>query len=124
MLRRVTRHLFGTFLLLAASSVTFAQADPPARVARISFISGSVSFRPASIDEWSPATLNYPATIGDHVWLENGARTELEWGAAAVRLGPRTEISLLNLDDRSAQLRMTQGVMIVDVRAMEQDEAI
>src|SRR5260221_3436913 len=124
MLRRVTRHLLGTLLLLTASSIAFAQADPPGRVARISFISGSVSFRPASIDEWSPATLNYPATIGDHVWLENAARTELEWGATAVRLGPRTEISLLNLDDRSAQVRMTQGVMIVNVRALAQDETI
>ena len=75
MLRRVTRHFFGTLFFLAASSVAFAQADPPGRVARISFISGSVSFRPASIDEWSPATLNYPATIADHLWLENGART-------------------------------------------------
>ena len=124
MLRRVTRHLLGTLLLLTASSIAFAQADPPGRVARISFISGSVSFRPVSIDEWSPATLNYPATIGDHVWLENAARTELEWGATAVRLGPRTEISLLNLDDRSAQVRMTQGVMIVNVRALAQDETI
>jgi len=124
MLRRMTRHLFGTFLLLAASSVASAQADPPARVARVAFISGSVSFRSASVDEWSEATLNYPATIGDHLWLENGARAELEWGATAVRLGPRTEISLLNLDDRSAQLRMTQGVMIVNVRALDPDETL
>ena len=30
-----------------------ASADPPARVGRISYISGSVSFRPGSVDEWS-----------------------------------------------------------------------
>ena len=62
MLGRLTRHLFGTFVLLAASSVTFAQSDPPSRVARISFVSGSVSFRPSAVDEWSAATVNVPAT--------------------------------------------------------------
>src|SRR5207245_6667391 len=50
-------------LLLAS---TAALADPSARVARISFIGGAVSFRPASLDEWSATTVNYPLTIGDH----------------------------------------------------------
>ena len=64
-----------------------ASADPPARVARVSFVGGPVSFRPASADEWTAATLNYPVTIGDHVWTDTAARTELELGASTVRLG-------------------------------------
>src|SRR5438309_1810393 len=36
-----------------------AQADdPPSRVARINYLSGSVSFRPGSLEEWTAATLN------------------------------------------------------------------
>ena len=48
-------------------SSTLALADPPARVARISFSNGAVSLRPATVDDWSTASLNYPLTIGDHV---------------------------------------------------------
>src|SRR5215471_13081336 len=86
-----------------------AAADPPMRVARISFVAGSVSYRPAAVNEWTDAPLNYPLTIGDHVWTDRSARTELQLGASTVRLGPYTDLSVLNLDDRAAQLRVTQG---------------
>src|SRR5260221_6459709 len=93
-----------------------ASADPPDRVARISYVSGSVSFRPASMDEWSAATRNYPLTVGDHLWTDRGGRAELELGSIFVRVAPSTEFSVLNLDDRLAQLRVTQGSAIVPVR--------
>src|SRR5579862_7550071 len=93
--------------------VTAVLADPSARVARISFIGGAVSFRPASLDEWSDATLNHPLTVGDHVWTDRGARTELQLGSAVVRIAPFTEFSVLNLDDDTAQLRITQGTVVV-----------
>src|SRR5207237_10567055 len=124
MLRRLAVCALTALVLHVASTTAFAQADPPGRVARLSFVSGTVSFRPASVDEWTPATLNYPATVGDHIWLENSARTEREWGTTTVRLGPRTEVSVLNLDDQMAQLRMTQGTLIVNVRALSAAEAI
>jgi hypothetical protein len=95
-----------------------ALADPADRVARISFIGGKVSFRPASLDEWSVATVNYPLTVGDHVWTDRGARTELQLGSTVVRIAPLTEFSVLNLDDRTAQLRVTQGSISVRVRTM------
>ena len=66
--RWFTRLLLATLAGVFVSSAP-ALADPSGRVARISFIGGSVSFRPASLDEWSLASLNYPLTIGDHVWL-------------------------------------------------------
>jgi hypothetical protein len=93
-----------------------ASADPPDRVARISYLRGSVSFRPASVDEWSAATRNYPLTVGDHLWTERGSRAELELGSTFIRLSPFTEFSLLNLDDRLSQLRVTQGTAAVRVQ--------
>jgi hypothetical protein len=101
-----------------------AAADPPARVARVSYLSGEVSFRPESADEWTAATLNYPLTIGDHLWTDRGARTELELGAAFVRLAPGTDFSLMNLDDRLAQLRITQGTITVRVRSLDADDDV
>ena len=98
---------------------TLAFADPPARVARISFSTGAVSFRPASVDEWSTASLNYPLTIGDHVWTDTRARTELQLDTAVLRVAPATELSVLNLDDHVAQIRLTQGTVSVRVRAVD-----
>ena len=101
-----------------------ALADPPARVARISFLSGAVSFRPASLDEWSVATLNYPVTTGDDVWTDRDARSELQLGSAVVRLAASTAFSVLNLDDDTAQLRMTQGALSVRVRTLRESEVL
>ena len=117
-----TRLVLATLATVCVSTV--ALADPSGRVARLSFVAGSVSFRPASLDEWSLASLNYPLTVGDHVWTDRGARSELQLGSTVVRLGPLTEFSLLNLDDRTAQLRVTQGAVSVRVRALREDEVL
>jgi hypothetical protein len=101
-----------------------ALADPPGRVARLSFIGGSVSLRPASVDDWSLATLNYPLTIGDQVWTDRSARTELQLGSTVIRLGPFTAASVLNLDDHTVQLRVTQGAVSMRVRALGDSDVI
>ena len=121
------RSIARTFTAVAFATAAFAAAaaaDPPERVARLSYLSGTVSFRPASVDEWTNATLNYPLTIGDHMWTDRGARTELELGVAFVRLAPETEFSVIDLDDHVAQLRITQGTMAVRVRSLEADDAV
>jgi len=96
-----------------------AFADPPSRVARISFSAGDVSLRPATVDEWSTASLNYPLTTGDHVWTDARARTELQLDTLVLRVAPSTELSVLNLDDRVAQMRLTQGTVSVRVTAVD-----
>ncbi len=111
-------------LIVAILAPLAVLADPPGRVARVSFISGPVSFRPASADEWTAATLNYPVTIGDHVWTDTAARTELELGSSTVRLAPFTEFSVLNLDAGIAQLRVTQGAMSVRVRSLNPGDLV
>src|SRR5262249_34547242 len=50
------------------------QQDPPSRVARLSYIDGSVSFQPGGQGEWGAATRNRPVTIGDKIWSDNNAR--------------------------------------------------
>ena len=116
--RWIARVVASTALVWMVMS-TLAFADPPARVARISFSTGAVSFRPASADEWSTVSLNYPLTIGDHVWTDTRARTELQLDTAVLRVAPATELSVLNLDDHVAQIRLTQGTVSVRVRAVD-----
>jgi hypothetical protein len=108
-------------MLIAASS---AFADPPTRAARISFVSGTVSFRTSEATDWSSAVLNYPVTAGDHLWTDGTGRLELQLGPAAVGLDNFTAVSVLNLDDRITQLRLTQGSVIARVRELSEDDAI
>src|SRR5882762_11517538 len=83
--------------------------DPPSRVARLSYATGTVSFNPGGTDDWVSAVVNRPITTGDKLWTDNGARAELHIGSAAIRLSDNTGFSFLNLDDRMAQIRLTEG---------------
>ncbi len=109
------------FALLASS---VALADPPGRVGRINYVSGEVSYRPATVDDWVPATLNRPLTLGDELWVGQNSRAEVHLGSVAVRLGPNSNVSVLNLDDRIAQLRLAQGEVEVRVRRIEPNEVV
>src|SRR5205809_271122 len=81
---------------LAITSIN-ALADPPARVARLSFTSGNVAFSPAADpDSWVQAHLNRPVYIGDRLWTDDGARAELEVGTAVLRAGNLTSVTVLN----------------------------
>jgi hypothetical protein len=109
---------------VAALITPAAFADPPARVARLSFIGGGVSLRPASVDDWTNALINYPVTTGDHLWVDRGGRAELQVGTTAVRLASFTEASVLTLDNRTLQLRLTEGSLAARVRALDEEQSI
>lgn len=96
--------------------------DPPARVARLSLTQGAVSLQPAGDQAWATADVNRPLTTGDKLWTDQDSRAELDIGSAAIRLGRTTGFSFLNLDDRTAQMQVTAGTVIVRVRSLDQDE--
>src|SRR5262245_11890923 len=80
-------------LLTGAAAPVWAQSDdPPSRVARLSYFSGSVALRPDSVDEWSNAAVNYPLTSGDHLWTDPGARAEIHAGMAGIRMAAETAL--------------------------------
>lgn len=115
--------LLAVLLAITAISAMADGDDPPSRVARLNFQSGSVSFRPGSMEEWTAATLNYPLTTGDHLWTEAGAQAEIHVGSTAIRMAPQTAMSILNLDDHTVQLSVTQGSVNVRTRYLADDEA-
>ena len=104
---------FASSLLLGHDS---ALADPPARVARLAHIDGVVSFSPAGEDEWALAQVNRPFVTGDRIWSDTGSRAELQVGEAWMRMGASTSTTILNLDDRIAQIQLAQGVLNLRVR--------
>src|SRR5579864_3589861 len=105
MIRRVG--YVAAFATVIAGMALADAGDPPSRVARLNYLNGSVSFRPGSVDEWGPATLNYPLTTGDHLWTDPGAQTEFHVGSTAIRMDSGTAISILNLNDQVAQVSLT-----------------
>src|SRR5713226_6589840 len=111
-----------TVALFAPQRAAADEDDPPSRVARLSYASGTVSFNPGGTDDWVSAVVNRPITTGDKLWTDNGARAELHIGSAAIRLSSNTGFSFLNLDDRMAQIRLTEGTLNIRVRRLEQDE--
>jgi len=101
---------------------TFALADPPSRVARLGYTTGTVSFSPGGESDWVRATINRPLGTGDRLWAEAGGRAEIQIGGAMIRMNAGTGVSVINFDDRIAQLQLTQGILNVRIRRLEQDQ--
>jgi hypothetical protein len=103
-------------LIALNAGVAFAQADPPARVGRLSYMDGPVSFHTADQTEWAPATLNYPVVAGESFWTEPEARAEIQVGPAEFRLDESTALDIVALDDAHTRLGLSQGTINLHLR--------
>jgi hypothetical protein len=117
--QRIVAASLGAALLSAGAS---ALADPPSRIARLAYISGPVSLAPAGENNWEYGSLNRPLIPGDRLWVEPGARDEVQVGGAALRMDGNTLVTLLNMDDRVTQLQLSQGRLNVRVRKLRPND--
>jgi FecR protein len=106
----------GAFGVLTPSQL---DADPPARVGRLDYMTGAVSFRPAGSDEWAAAVPNRPLTTGDRLWTDNDSRAEVHVGSTVIRISSQTELDFTALDDNTLQMRLAQGSMNIRVRHLD-----
>ena len=97
-------------------------ADPPTRVARLSYLHGDVSFVPAGENDWVEAQLNRPLITGDKLWTDRGSRAEMGIGPATLRIDENTSFDFLNLDDKVAQVELTQGSLNLHVRRLYDEQ--
>ena len=118
------RFCFLPFLIWMFAYASALWGDPPNRVGRLNFISGTVSFHQESVEEWAPATLNYPITIGDHLWTDQDGQAEVHVGSTALRLASNTEISFLNLNDQTIQIRLSAGSLNLRLRHLAPSDEI
>ena len=123
------KHIFSKSFLVVLCVVVFVGVsalwgDPPARVGRLNYISGTVSYHPESVEDWAAATLNFPLTIGDSLWTDKDGQAEVHVGTTAVRLAADTEISFLNLDDQAIQIRLSTGSLDIRLRTLGSNEEI
>jgi hypothetical protein len=96
--------------------------DPPGRVARLSYSVGSVSFQPGGEGDWVQAVPNRPLTTGDNLWADKDSRAELQSGSTSFRMDSETSVTFLDIDDRTTQLKLSQGSVIVRVRHLDDED--
>src|SRR5260370_16158165 len=119
-----------SMLLCLAGLLSFAapkaradeEKDPPTRVARISYVEGSVSLQPGGQGDWGSAATNRPVTIGDKIWVDKDSRAELQAGQASIHLGSMTALSFLNLDANIIQMRLAEGSINFRVRELREGD--
>jgi hypothetical protein len=100
------------------------EQDPPTRVARLNYSSGSVSFQPGGEGDWVTAVPNRPLTTGDNLWADKDSRAELHVGSTGIRLDSETSVSFLDLDDHTLQLRLSLGAVELRVRHLDDGDLL
>jgi hypothetical protein len=119
--RRLLQISLPVVLLAAVSSAAFA-ADPPGRVARLEYMTGSVSIQPHGADDWVQGSVNQPLTNTDNIWADKDSRAELNLGTGFLRIGSETSLTLTNVNNDSVQVELHQGSLNVHVRHLYSGE--
>jgi hypothetical protein len=97
--------------------------DPPARAARLQYMSGSVSVQPHGTDDWVAGVLNRPLTNADNIWADKNSRAEISVGTGLIRIDSESSLTLTNVSDTTVQLQLHQGAMNLHVRRLYDNEA-
>ena len=123
---RLARPLLAATLVLAGLAAPAAayERDAPGRVALVNHLEGQAAVQLAGSDAWVDDLVNRPLASGDRLWIDEGSRAELHIGSMVLRLGPRSALRLVQLDDRQVRLRLTAGSLNVHVRTLDDDDSI
>jgi FecR protein len=119
---RPGRGLIATLITLLLCGAAAASEDPPGRVARVNLLDGRGAMQSAGSESWVDDLVNRPLTGGDKLWIESDSRAELHIGSTALRLGARTALQVLAIDDAQVRLRVTAGSVSLRVRTLEEDD--
>lgn len=95
--------------LIAATA--WADDDPPARIARLAYIAGDVTFAPSGDDQWDQVSINRPLTTGDRLLTESDARAAMDIDGGELRIGGDTGFNFLRLDDSGTQIELSRGTL-------------
>jgi FecR protein len=112
----IRRTVFILLFLSLSAVLALADSDPPGRVARLQYVSGSVSIQPHGQDEWVSGTVNRPLTNSDNIWTDKDSRAELNVGDAVLRMNSETSLTITNISDNTVQVQLHQGTLNVRVR--------
>jgi hypothetical protein len=92
-----------------------SQADPPGRVARLQYLTGSVSVQPQGQGDWVEGVVNRPLTNADNVWTDKESKAELNVGGGEMRMNSESSLTLTNVNNQSVQVELHQGTLNLHV---------
>lgn len=93
-------------------------------VVRVAYFSGDVSYnRGDDPDDWQPAALNFPMTLGDRLYAARNSRVELQTENGSIYLAPETDFDVLNLTDDVKQFSVGIGTASFRIRRLDSDES-
>ena len=117
-------------ILPCAAALSGARADAQPlddrqSVARISYLSGDVSYsRGDDPDDWQAPVRNDPFTLGDRLYSSGSGRAELQiHGGEFVRMAPQTDLAALNLTEEVKQFSLRSGTASFQLRRLDENEA-
>src|SRR5262245_22101983 len=106
--------LAGSWLTATAGSAS----DFDSRVARVSYVSGDVSYQRGDDDGWSGLRVNTPLVTGDSFYAPEGGRAEVDLGSGVIiRVDGDTEVGLVNCTTDITQLGLNGGVLDLSARS-------
>src|SRR5229473_3490436 len=103
-------------LVLLAAVPAFARSEPPARVGRVSVISGTLAFYGPGDTEWSAAQVNFPVAAGGWFATDPQSRAEVRIGPTSINLANDSQLNFADLRDKVMQLTLTQGRVDLHLR--------
>jgi len=110
------------FLILFAAVPALAQVEPPARVGRVSVVSGTLAFYGPGDTDWSAAKINLPVAAGAWLATDPQSRAEMRVGSDSIDLSNDTQLNFAELRGKVMQIALAQGRIDLHVRGLKQDE--
>ncbi|MGH7391585.1 MAG: DUF6600 domain-containing protein, partial [Candidatus Rokuibacteriota bacterium] len=110
---------------LPSGAVAPAQVDPAVTPARLSYLSGAVSFRRPGADDWAAAAVNTPLAPGDTLYVGQAGALEIQLGPQAlIRAAQETQLGLDNQEADFVQVSVPLGHVAVDVAQLPSGSTI
>jgi hypothetical protein len=111
-------------LLSLACIPSHAQPDPPAEAGRISYITGNVSIQPVGSNDWGQAVPNLPLGPGDRIFTDFNSRAEIQVGQTFVRIGPNSDVSLVDSTPGGLYFGIAQGSIHLHTQGLWQGQSV
>lgn len=109
-------------LALAVTGLAFGQdLDPPARIARLSYVEGEVAFQ-AERGRVTGNLPERPLEPGDRLLTRTGGRAELAFGSATIRFDERSDLVILDLDEATVRIELASGTASVYLDSLLENE--
>jgi hypothetical protein len=118
---RLLRHVLAAMFLaggpMLAAMPASAQdpGDPPADVARVAIVSGSVSTHQPGSQDWAAAQQKYPLAPGGGVWTEPRSHAAIDVAGARVHLDASSRLEIIAINPGQVQLAVPQGAAVIRV---------